>query len=286
MFRRLLAVSLLLAFLPAAPAAPIALKELDLLVRMRTPDAEILREVQSRQLLAPIDAAAEQALTKTGASAALIQQLKAVGKVVSKETALTLAQQEAIRVAALKAEREQDVLTFQRQQQVQKAAPLPTQAASGNVLKMLEGKLVRMESGALRPCSTDDLKQVRIFAFYYSAFWCGPCRQFTPQLVEYYQRVKAQHPEFELIFVSADRDAGAMQSYMEKTGMPFPAVKYQDIEASTIRRYAGASIPWLVLVSSTGEPISSNGRTKQYAPPIEILNGLDKIFARTAPAAQ
>ncbi|MGV3534088.1 MAG: hypothetical protein ACO1QR_17095, partial [Chthoniobacteraceae bacterium] len=100
MLRRLLIATLWLALVSAGSAAPIALKELELLVRMKTPEAEILRDVQNRQLLAPIDAAAEQALTKVGATPALLERLKTTGKVVSKDTALTLAQQEAIRVAA------------------------------------------------------------------------------------------------------------------------------------------------------------------------------------------
>ena len=284
MLRRLLIVTLSLALVSAGSAAPIALKELELLVRMKTPEAEILRDVQNRQLLAPIDAAAEQALTKMGATPALLERLKTSGKVVSKDTALTLAQQEAIRVAALKASREQDVLTFQKKQQLQQANSLATHPADDTVRKMLEGKLVKLENGSLRPYSADELKRVKIFAFYYSAFWCGPCRQFTPNLIEYYKRVKAQHPEFELIFVSSDKDAAGMSSYMEKMGMPFPAVKFEEIAKSPVRQYSGRSIPWLVLVNASGAPISSNAKTKQYVSPIEILNGLDSIFAQTKAA--
>jgi nucleoredoxin len=284
MLRRLLIATLSLALVSTSSAAPIALKELELLVRMKTPDAEILRDVKARQLLTPLDAAAEQALTTVGASPALLQQLKDGGNVVSKEAALTLAQQEALRVAALKASREQDVLTFQKKQQLQQSNSLATHPAADTIRKMLDGKLVRLENGSLRSFSADDLKQVKIFAFYYSAFWCGPCRQFTPNLIEYYKRVKAQHPEFELIFVSADYNPASMQTYMEKTGMPFPAIKFEEIERSPIRQYSGRSIPWLVLVNAAGAPISSNAKTKQYVPPIDILNGLDTIFAQTKAA--
>ncbi len=281
MYRRLLAALLVHALGSALVAAPIALKELELLVRMRTPDAEILKDVLARRLLTPIDAPAEQSLAKVGISPTLLAQLKTGSFAVSKEAALTLQQQELQRIAVLKAEREQDVLTFKRLQEAQQASSQATTASSDTVRKMIDGKLLRLENGSLRPYPADELKRVRIFAFYYSAFWCGPCRQFTPKLVEYYQRVKVKHPELEIIFVSGDHTAASMQTYMEKTGMPFPAITFDAIKASSVRQYAGGSIPWLSLVNASGEPISSNAKTKQYVAPIEILNGLDQIFAKS-----
>ena len=47
-------------------------------------------------------------------------------------------------------------------------------------------------------------------ALYFSAHWCPPCRMFTPKLVEWYNNFKPKHPDFELVFVSSDRDQAAM----------------------------------------------------------------------------
>ena len=60
-------------------AAPVTLKELDLMIRMQVPDAEVLHDVAERRLLAPLDASAERQLTGDGASAGLISKLKAAG---------------------------------------------------------------------------------------------------------------------------------------------------------------------------------------------------------------
>lgn len=59
-------------------------------------------------------------------------------------------------------------------------AAAPLAAPTGKVARLLAGKLVRLEGGALRPWDVTRLAGVKFFALYYSASWCGPCRQFTP----------------------------------------------------------------------------------------------------------
>jgi nucleoredoxin len=61
---------------------------------------------------------------------------------------------------------------------------------------------------------------------YMCDYRCGPCRAFTPQLIEAYNRLKANGKKTELIFLSADRDAGAFQSYFAT--MPWLAVPFED----------------------------------------------------------
>jgi nucleoredoxin len=44
-------------------------------------------------------------------------------------------------------------------------------------------------------------------ALYFSAHWCPPCQRFTPELAETYKAIKAARDDFELVFVSGDRNA-------------------------------------------------------------------------------
>ena len=91
----------------------------------------------------------------------------------------------------------------------------------------LDGKIVRMNGDQLVPVSARDLSNVRVFGLYYSAMWCGPCRQFTPKLVAAYKDLKRKYgDQFEIILMSKDRDEFNMQNYMRADAMPWPAVRF------------------------------------------------------------
>merc|ERR1712062_478315 len=47
--------------------------------------------------------------------------------------------------------------------------------------------------------------------YYFSAHWCPPCRQFTPMLKDFYEEAEG----IEIVFVSSDRSAEDMTSYMK-----------------------------------------------------------------------
>ena len=45
----------------------------------------------------------------------------------------------------------------------------------------------------------------KVIGLYFSAHWCGPCRGFTPALVEWYNEFKQSHEkgtELDIIFVN------------------------------------------------------------------------------------
>ncbi|MDQ3622702.1 MAG: redoxin domain-containing protein [Verrucomicrobiota bacterium] len=146
-------------------------------------------------------------------------------------------------------------------------------------MRLLAERLVRLQSSELRPFSSDDLRDTRVFAFYYAGAWCPACRKFTPLLIEWYRRTKAEHPEFELIWVTNDRSELTMAEYMRKAQMPWPAVRFDKAD-QTVRQFAGDGIPWLVAVSDTGKPLTTNGTTKQYLDPVKVMEGIEFLLAQ------
>lgn len=146
--------------------------------------------------------------------------------------------------------------------------------------RQLGSKLVRLENGKVGGINDRTLAGVKYYGIYFSASWCGPCRQFTPGLVDAYRELKQKYPHFEVVFVSADRSAGDMTAYMKQDRMPWPALKYELVQGSTLMRYAGPAIPCLVLVDANGKVLSDSFRGDDYLGPQHVLSETRKILAR------
>lgn len=161
-------------------------------------------------------------------------------------------------------------------------APPPAAPAAATVMsRRLAGKLVRLHANAFQPLEAGRLNGVKFIALYYSASWCGPCRQFTPQLVDAYRELKAQYPEFEVVFVSADNSAGDMRDYMKDDRMAWPALKYDAIPTSgEIMQYCGDGIPCLVLVDEKGQVLSDTNRGGDYVGPQAVLDDTRRLLQR------
>lgn len=162
------------------------------------------------------------------------------------------------------------------------AAPASSPAISvGKIPAALAGKLVHTKGSLLVTLPRDQLAGTRYLAFYYSAKWCPPCRAFTPELVSTYNEIKAKHPEFELIFVSSDKDENAMQDYMKTYNMTWPALRFGEISVMRLlaRPEYERGIPNLVFMDAEGKEISvSYTPNGQYRGPRAVLSAIKKHF--------
>uniref|UniRef100_A0A7S4K6K6 protein-disulfide reductase n=1 Tax=Odontella aurita TaxID=265563 RepID=A0A7S4K6K6_9STRA len=124
-----------------------------------------------------------------------------------------------------------------------------------------------LEDGALLRGGTttnipldDALAGKEFVLFYASAHWCGPCRQFTPQLTNWYKSVKRQPAGtgVDVVFLSADHDEGSFKSYYST--MPWLAVPYDsDAREGLMAHIRVQGIPRLcVLDGRTGRIIEDN----------------------------
>jgi nucleoredoxin len=137
--------------------------------------------------------------------------------------------------------------------------------------------LVALADGHAKPFDAAALSGVKYWAFYYSASWCPPCRAFTPKLVEFYNSFKAQHSNFELIFVNHDSDADAMLEYMKTDAMPWPAVRFDDIDSTGANKYCGPGIPDLVLVDEHGKVLSDSFNGPDYRGPEAVIGDIQSM---------
>lgn len=157
-----------------------------------------------------------------------------------------------------------------------------TQQPASTIPRALTGELVSVQGSEVAALKSDSLSNVKFVAFYYSAKWCPPCVAFTPSLVEAYKEIRAKHPEFELVFVSNDRTASAMADYMKSYKMPFPAIRYDRIDALSVLRRPDheSGIPNLVFLDASGKELSlSFEKNGDYRGPRAVLADIRKHFS-------
>lgn len=163
----------------------------------------------------------------------------------------------------------------------------PAYTPSGVIERALAGKLVAMEGGGLRAREPARLAGVKFFGIYFSASWCGPCRQFTPELVDAYGKIRALYPEFEIVLVNRDRTEGDMAAYVRDDKMPWPALRWSALRRTPeIERFAGSGIPCLVLIDENGQVMSDSYRWGRYVGPDAVLDDTWKLlrtYRRTHP---
>ena len=262
---------------------PMTAKDVSLMLRSGYSNDAVVREVTTRHFMGTLDAAAEKNLVQAGATPALIVGIKSGTFAVPASEVATvqaeLAAKEQRRVAQREESRKLDTLYQARLEQMAKP-PASTGAQSNNIAGLVKGELVTSRNGVLHPHLDAEFEKKKLIALYKSAYWCPPCRQFTPKLIAYYNKVVAAHPEFEVVFVSNDKTAGAMENYMRDDQMPWPAVSYDKVAGNgALLKYFGGSIPCLVVVDENGKVIFDTYAGKNYRGPEAVLNDLDQFFA-------
>eukprot|EP01038_Epipyxis_sp_PR26KG_P006361 gene6361-8761_t len=105
--------------------------------------------------------------------------------------------------------------------------------------------------------ATNEALGGKIIAVYFSAHWCGPCRQFTPRLIDSYVIAKKQSLPFEVLFCSADNNIDEFMSYY--SSMPWLAIDYHDeIREKLMGTFKVSGIPRLCVLGVSGRIIVDN----------------------------
>ncbi|MCX6935640.1 MAG: thioredoxin-like domain-containing protein [Verrucomicrobia bacterium] len=139
----------------------------------------------------------------------------------------------------------------------------------------LQPKLISAKGAKAEPF-TQEGASPKYTAIYYSAHWCPPCRAFTPKLVKWYNEFQPKHKEFQLVFVSSDKDEAAMLGYMTEMKMPWPAVRFLEKEGSAVEKFSSDGIPYLVLLDENGKDLTGKAGNDWQAPQ-EILKKIEEI---------
>ena len=153
----------------------------------------------------------------------------------------------------------------------------------------LANKLVRPSSDGMefKPFSLAGERKIDYFLVFYGAHWNPNCTKFTPKLTRFYREQRTAHRNFEVIFVSADKDENAMLQYMNGYKMPWPAVKFADSKSiASVKALAGRGYPCVALVDAKGKLIAHSygeDRKGAYVGPLKPVEKLKEILDETKP---
>ena len=136
-----------------------------------------------------------------------------------------------------------------------------------------------------------DVRATPLVALYFSAAWCGPCKQFTPVLTQFHAACKST-PDlantFRPVFVSFDQHAQQFEEYFAK--MTWEAISFEREEErnelADLLKVGG--IPCLVVLDTRhNKVISCNARAdvQQFAtaPQHLVRRWLQKFGVKRSP---
>lgn len=266
-----------------AATLPLTTSDISLMLRSGYSIPTIEAELAARHFADQLDEAKRNQLIKAGATTGLLDAIDSGNFSVPRDelekSRRKMDEQAADR--ALMAERARRNDTLYQNQLLKKRARTVAQGSADAIAGAAKGNLVRLQNGNLVSCYDEELAPKQIYGLYFSAHWCGPCRKFTPQLVAYYNQIARDHPEFEIIFVSADKSAEGMATYMRESSMPWPAIEYGKLaNVPALQKYAGKGIPDLVIVDAGGKVLADSFVSGKYVGPARVLDDLSAIFAR------
>ena len=142
--------------------------------------------------------------------------------------------------------------------------PRPLPAHADPLGDLFGGDLLDSEG---QPADPADLEG-KFIGLYFSASWCPPCRAFTPRLVEFADRLRAEGKPFALVLVGCDENRDAALEYMKSHDMTGWLVPPESDARKRLGRLLHVEyIPKLVILDPGTRIIDFDGRTTvQEAP--------------------
>ena len=142
---------------------------------------------------------------------------------------------------------------------------------SASMIKLFGSTLTKNSAlaGSTSDVSTAEALKGKRVAIYFSAHWCPPCRSFTPKLAERYKELVGKGEDFEIVFVSSDKNESSFQDYFGE--MPWLALPFadRDAKAQLSKKFKVSGIPALIILDEAGELINKEGRSVVMRDPSE-----------------
>jgi hypothetical protein len=269
-----------------AGSVPLTAREVGLMLRSGYSSDAVLHELSVRHFADTFDSTVEEQLKRAGANESLLKALR-TGSYAATASEISAAKEKATAKQQPTAPAEQVLqlqsAPLQKSKFSQSAGPPPTPAPSSpnEIYEVLKGNLVHLERGELRKFDDELIRKKKLYLLFFSSNSSELARTVTVSLVNFYHRVASTHPEFEIIFFSQDRTASAMESYIHRGEMPWPAMTFDKTASKAAGRRVVYQVPYLVLVSGDAKVLYSSTGT-QNTDVDKVIANLDKVLATSS----
>lgn len=61
---------------------------------------------------------------------------------------------------------------------------------------------------------------------YVGAQWCPWSRKFTPELINFYNEVITENPEYEVVYIPGERSNSELMQYSKEMNFPWPILRF------------------------------------------------------------
>jgi thiol-disulfide isomerase/thioredoxin len=152
--------------------------------------------------------------------------------------------------------------------------------SSSRVAKSVARKLQVLQNGKWAPFDPGDRPEPEFYVLYYGAYWCGPCRRFSPRMVETYRTLKAEAADrFEVIFLSSDNDEFGQITYAKEVQMPWPVLKFsQARRVPVFEQWRASGIPSVVVITRDGDALFHSYSGEEYLGPDDPLTKFAQLL--------
>ena len=146
------------------------------------------------------------------------------------------------------------------------------------MLGEIDARLVRPKVDRFETCELGQLRTMEYVVLYFSAHWDERSKKATPELVDFYHQTRRTHDNFEVVFISADKDEVEMLRYMNGYRMPWVALDFEgrkDVEG--ILKHAGRAIPCVAVLDTKGKVVAHSfekGKYQGVLKPMETMKRL------------
>lgn len=143
------------------------------------------------------------------------------------------------------------------------------------MLTEIDARLVKPKPGKFEVCKPGQLRRMEFVVLYFSAHWDDRSKRATPEVVNFYKTARRKHENFEIVFISSDKNANEMLRYMNGYRMPWLALEFEkrrDVEG--LFKHAGRALPCVAVLDARGKVVAhsfENGRYQGVLKPLEAM---------------